>query len=265
MFRAAAQVVSQLLGLAPPGRSVVVNESDAFIVSYPKSGNTWVRFLLANLIAPGRPVDFSSVHGIIPDIYRARALDLRATAAPRLLKSHEYFDPRYRRAVYVVRDPRDVVISYYHHHRRQETMPGSFSMERYVRRFIAGELDAYGSWRDHVGSWLGARRHHPGFLLVRYEDLSAAPERELRRMIDFLQLPCHKQSLADVIERCSFEEMRRLERFQVEITRTLEPRRARMPFVRSAKVGGWTVELDPKLAGCIVEAWGEAMADLGYV
>ena len=58
------------LGFIPPGRSIKVFESDIFIVSYPKSGNTWLRFLIGNLIYNEDQVLFSNIEEKIPDIYQ---------------------------------------------------------------------------------------------------------------------------------------------------------------------------------------------------
>jgi Sulfotransferase domain len=264
MLKALGRAVVQALGLRPPGRNVEVFADDAFVVSYPKSGNTWVRFLIAHLVAEGRPVDFSSVQEIVPGIDWLAAKKLRRLSRPRILKSHEYFDPRYDKLVYLVRDPRDVVVSYYHHDIRRRLITKGHPLEDYVARFLAGRLDPYGSWREHVGSWLGARDGGPGFLLLRYEDLSAAPKRGLRRIADFLGLCPSDVDLELACERSSFGAMRRLERFQAETAGSLSQVRLHQPFVRSGTVGGWRREMPPALAAQITARWGPTMAALGY-
>ena len=264
MLKAIGKAVVHALGWRPPGRNVEILAGDRFVVSYPKSGNSWVRFLIANLVAPDRSVDFSSVQQIVPGIDWLSANQLRRLNRPRLLKSHEYFDPRYRKVLYLVRDPRDVVVSYYHHHIRSKLIPEGYPMEQYVGRFLAGRLDPYGSWHEHVGSWLGARENDPGFLLMRYEDLSASPQRGLRRIADFLELHPSDAELELACERSSFEAMRKLERFQAESAGTLSPVRVQRPFVRSGTVGGWRRELPPALAARITARWGTTMAALGY-
>jgi hypothetical protein len=264
MFKAIGKAAVHSLGLRPPGRNVEVFADDTFIVSYPKSGNTWVRFLIAHLAAEKRPVDFSSVQEIVPGIDFLSAKKLGGLTRPRILKSHEYFDPRYEKLVYLVRDPRDVVVSYYHHDRRRQLIPEGYPTEQYIARFLAGRLDPYCSWHEHVGSWLGARDGDPAFLLVRYEDLSAAPQQGLRRIADFLGLRSDDSELELACELSSFEAMRKLERFQAETAGSLSPVRVQQPFVRSGTVGGWRRELPPALAARITARWGRTMTALGY-
>ena len=264
MLKATARALLVGLGYYPPGRQVCVFENDIFIVSYPKSGNTWLRFLVASLVSDPHRIDFTNIDRIIPDIYQHTERALQALKRPRIIKSHEYFDRRYGRVIYIVRDPRDVAVSYYYHHIKQRLIPEDLGFEGFLDRFLAGTLDAYGSWHEHVGSWIGARADRDDFLLLRYEDLSRSAEDELERVAEFLDLHVTKARLHRTVEQCSFEEMRRLERHQAHLTSTLRSSRQDIGFVRSAAVGGWQQEIAPALAARIVDRWGRTMAELNY-
>jgi hypothetical protein len=264
MLKAAARALLVGLGYRPPGREVGVFADDIFIVSYPKSGNTWLRFLVASLVCDRHGIGFNNIDEVIPDIYQCTEKSLRKRQRPRIIKSHEYFDRRYGRVIYIVRDPRDVAVSYFYHHLKQRLIPEDRGFERFVERFLAGTLDPYGSWQEHVGSWLGARSGRDDFLLLRYEDLSRTAEDELKRVAEFLDLQLTETRLRRAVEQCSFEEMRRLERRQAHRTSTLKSSRQDIGFVRSATVGGWQQELAPALAARIVERWGGTMAELDY-
>ena len=72
------------------GRYLTVLPDDIFIVSYPKSGNTWMRFLIGNLLFQDEPITFSNIELKVPDIYRNNNRKLLKISSPRILKSHEY-------------------------------------------------------------------------------------------------------------------------------------------------------------------------------
>ena len=101
------------MGMDIAGRTLAVRADDTFIISYPRSGNTWTRFLIANLTHPEEPVTFANIERLIPDAEAQSSRYMRGIPSPRMVKSHSYFDPRYPKVIYIVRDPRDVALSYY--------------------------------------------------------------------------------------------------------------------------------------------------------
>jgi Sulfotransferase domain len=253
-----------LLGLHHPGRNLVVFPDDIFIVSYPKSGNTWTRFLIGNLVHPDSAANFSNINRIIPDPEALSKKQLARMPRPRLIKSHQYFDPRYQKIIYVVRDPRDVAVSQYHFHRKRKLVADSSPIEQFVTRFIAGKTSPYGSWGENVASWLATRQTHPGFLLLRYEDMMANTTLELGKVARFLGIDAAPQRLAQAVERSSATEMRKLEKAQAHLWSSTRDTRQDVPFVRAAKAGGWESELPEKSAAELEAAWGTLMQRLGY-
>lgn len=251
------------LGLAGAGRNVTVRDDDVFVVSYPKSGNTWTRFLIGNLLRPEDPVTFANVEQRVPDIYKNTDRKLWRMPASRVLKSHEYLDPRYGNVVFVVRDPRDVALSYYHHHVRKRRIEEDYPLERYVSRFVSGDLNVFGSWGENVGGWLGARKEDARFLLLRYEDMLQCPAHELGRVAAFLSVRADEERLARAVESSSAERMRELER--TESWKAAKKSREDRAFVRSATAGGWRTGLPEGSAAAIEEAWGPLMQELGYL
>lgn len=264
MFRRISAGVKRALGLQTPGRQLTVFPDDSFLVSFPKSGNTWARFLVANIIRPDDAVDFSNVNRIIPgpDVTSHREL-LRMTR-PRIVKSHQYFDPRYQRVIYIVRDPRDVAVSQYHFQRKRRLFGDDYPIEAFVRRFIAGQTCDYASWGEHVASWLSTRSGGAGFLLLRYEDMLQDTDRELSRMCSFLGLNASPEVIHQAVVRSSAEKMRALETSQAQLFAITKGTRQDVPFVRSAKVGGWRASLPEHLVADIEAAWAPLMHHLGY-
>ena len=141
MFRALGEAWRVLLGKKTAGRALTVFPDDIFIVSYPRSGNTWTRFLIGNLVYQDESITFANVESRIPEIYLFPDRVLRAIDRPRILKSHESFDPRYQRIIYVVRDPRDVAVSCYHYAIKRKSIAQDYPIEEFVPRFIAAEFD----------------------------------------------------------------------------------------------------------------------------
>jgi len=252
----------------PAGRQMTVYPDDLFIVSYPRSGNTWTRFLIGNLIYQDEPVTFANVENRIPSIYVFSDRKLRRL--PRVLKSHDCFDPRYRNVIYVVRDPRDVTVSAYHYSIKVRILPDSCPIEEFVPLFMSGNFGSglladprWGSWYDNVASWL-AMRHNRRFLLLRYEDMLEDPRRELAKLAGFLNIDTTPERLSRAVEFSSAERMRELEGSQANQWQLTKGTRPDKKFVRKAKAGGWRDELPLKSAAEIEASWGSLMRTLGY-
>jgi len=271
LLSALVQAGRVLAGRQIAGRGVTVFSDDVFLVSYPSSGNTWVRFILGNLLHPDDPVTFSNIESRIPEIYFNSDRVLRQFPRPRVLKSHECFQPHYPRVIYIVRDPRDVAVSSYHHNVKARNIPDSYSISSFLPRFIAAEFDPkFGSWRDNALSWIALRKNDPRFLLLRYEDLKANPVLVLSRVVTFLErgsfrnINSSPEALRRAVELSSPERMRALEKQEAGSWVLTKDTRSDKPFVRSAISGGWKSQLSGESVVCIESAWGDLMQALGY-
>jgi Sulfotransferase domain len=260
-----------LTGRQIAGRGLTVFPDDIFLVSYPRSGNTWTRFLLGNLIDQNNPVTFSNIESRIPEIYFNRDRVLRQLPRPRMLKSHESFQPHYPRVIYIVRDPRDVAVSFYHHNVKARNIPDDYPMVQFVPRFIAGEFDPkFGSWRDNVLSWTAVRKDDSRFLQLRYEDMKRDTAGVLATVVAFLnrgsfrRIDSNPEALRRTIELSSPENMRALEKQEASNWVLTKGTRSDKPFIRSATSGGWKTQLDPESVEAIESAWSRLMQELGY-
>lgn len=177
MIRYLTSGAKHLFGLHRPGRRLPVQADDILLASYPHSGDVWSQFLIANLIVPRTEVSTENVHEFVLDFDLSVKRDFDRAPRPRFIKSPSSFDQRYRRVIYVVRDPRDVA--------------DPFSKED------------FGSWGENAGSWVAARSHDPGFFLLRYEDLVADTTRELMRLATFAGLAASPETIAQAIRRSS--------------------------------------------------------------
>jgi hypothetical protein len=213
-----------------------------------------MRFLIANLLHPDQAIDFGNLHRWIvdPDVTVKRDID--RAPRPRIIKSHGSFDPRYRRVIYLVRDPRAVVLSQYSHLRELRAIDSQTSIEEFGEKFVTGDLNRLvGSWGENVGSWLATRSRHPGFLLLRYEEMLANTAHELLKVADFLGFRATPEIIAQAIARSSADKMWEGRKKQGESYLPVQPSTSR-----------WRNELPKALAARIERAWGDMMACLGY-
>jgi hypothetical protein len=228
---------------------------DAAIVSYPKSGNTWVRFLIANILKrhDDEVVDFHSVQKYVPELGRHDD-DIRRLPAPRIVKSHGYDARAARKVVYVLRDGRDAYVSYYFHLQARLALGTTFL------QFLASPHVTSEPWVRHVSHWIIDAAPHLQRLVVRYEDLLADCERELSRITDFLGLEVTRERVDAAVRASTFARLRELE---VERGR---PYRSSGPdvFVRRGEAGNWREFFGPEEIALFKMRDGDALLRLGY-
>lgn len=246
------------------GRNITVKEDDIFLVSYPKSGNTWVRFLLGNLSNPHEQTTFLNIEGRIPDIYVNFDKKLLSLPSPRILKSHEYFDPRYNKVIYIVRDPKSVAVSYYHHCIKFGEIPCNMVFPEFVRIFVQGKIDTYGSWAENVLSWIETRGDDDRFLLLKYEDIKSNTFKSLSKVADFIGLDSDSEIINRAIELSSFDSMKSLEMEQAKTSQLLKNTDLTKSFIRKGDVQEWKQYFDKELLHVLYRNFGKAMNNAGY-
>lgn len=259
-------VMKYLLGTDKASRNFRVYADDTFLASYPRSGNTWTRFLIANLVYPQEKVSFLNIEKLIPDTSSQSSRALKHTQRPRLIKTHQYFEHRYPKVIYIVRDPRDVALSYYDFQRKYMQIEDGHPLERYVDDFVHGRLGSedWGTWGENVASWIYTRGWRKEFLLLRYEDMLKDTLFELGRIACFLGIEPEPSRLRRAITLSSADRMRELEKAEQDEWIGTKKRRKDIPFVRVAQAGGWRTSMPEANARQIEAAWGSIMAYLGY-
>ena len=191
---------------------LTVLKDDTFIVSYPKSGNTWLRFLLGTAIKQIK-VDWFNVDTIVPDIYRLPDKNLLEINRPRLLKSHHSYDARYPKVIYIVRNPVDVCVSYYYFKLKFIKRNNNLNFTDYFENFLDGNLDDFGSWSYNVSSWVKSNHNkEERILFCRYEDMISDTEAELSKVLKFMEINVPNSFLKDSISWCSRDNMAKLEK-----------------------------------------------------
>lgn len=253
--------------------------ADLVLVSHAKSGRTWLLALLSHVfhLTRGVPAD---------ELWDGDNFHRLDSAIPRLFATHDRNEPapvrrrlpefvRDRRLLLLVRDPRDVIVSWYHHHARRSSartrarqgLP--IEMDRVdLATFVTDARFGLPSVVAFLERWVAIARAHPRALLVRYEDLRARPLAELERILGFLGLATPPDVLEKAIAFASFESLKEKERAGFFRTEKLQARDLGDPAsfkVRRGKVGGYRDELPPEIVARLDRLVAERLDPrLGY-
>ncbi len=242
---------------------------DIFIVTYPKSGTTWLQMIVYQLTTDGA-MDFAHIDEVSPFLEgtmiprRRKISDLRAT--PRVVKSHLPYHVIPKgpgRYIYGIRNGLDVAVSYHYHARKYLKGWGQYSLGEFFSRFMAGQVPC-GSWFEHIAGWL-RNKDRLNVLVVTYEELSADLEAGVKRIADFLGITIDPAAMPRILERCSFAFMREHDAKFALPMGGLRPTPAghEPPFIRRGQVGGWREELDARSMSDFQEACDRRLRDLG--
>jgi hypothetical protein len=245
-----------------------LRSSDVILGSYPRSGCTWLRFNLFEILT-GQPATFQSVNrGLRGPGSHYRGLPLLPDKG-RFLSIHEPYRADYKKIVYLVRDVRDVVSSEFWY--EKERGFGCSDFDEYLLRMLQGQK-MYGSWQDHVASWIHSEAAiKKNLLLIRYENMRRNPELVLSELVQFLGLPVDSESIRKAVANNALQEMR-----AKEDVHKSNPKKVRFPerpegpsreegrFIRQGKVGGWREQLSDSQVRLIERYAGSTLVELGY-
>lgn len=266
----------------------------SFIASYPKSGSTWLR-LLFNAYFMGRcninqiafttgdihPYHYQNVSARpLRELSSTEIVHLRPAALmqimatwpvnPILVKTHSVnatLDDiplipfrMTKRAFYVIRDPRDVAVSYSNHF--GVSIFNAIESMGKETNWVGDPDSNFGhevsSWSNHVNSWLDETKFPVH--LVRYEALHERPKEVFANILDRMELEINNDHLNQAIELTDFDKLKDQEKksgFQ-------EAPKGRK-FFKTGKVGYWKEVLSSTQEQRIIDQHGKTMERLGYV
>jgi hypothetical protein len=228
-------------------------EDAAFVISYPKCGRTWHKLMVGYYLArlTGAPDDqafrvaaMCRRAGLPPLVYSHNDAGFKDGLKPssRLVGSPQLW--RGRDVLFLVRDPRDVLVSAYHH-ASSRSFHFAGSLGDFIRRpdtGIAKVMAAYRSWHDNAH--LARRRR-----VHSYEEMHRDPAAVLRSSLEFFGLSeCDEGLIADTVGFCSLGNMKRYEEkdlFRSKMMRN-EAGLAEGAKAREGKVGAHLAALSSK-------------------
>jgi hypothetical protein len=249
-----------------------LDRNDVFLAEYPRSGSTWLRFMLLEIIT-GHSAGFLNVNRSIPEIgTHGQALDV-LPGWGRLIKTHEPYRHDYHHTVYLVRDVRDVMFSmrsFAEEFGWADYFSNGHDLDGYIHSFLVGNTTQLGTWQDHVHSFLDSPIARSGeMLLVRYEELRQDTEHTLVRILNFLGLDADCNVIRAAIANNSLERMRAKEdnarQLATKLTKSMLVKGYKNGhFVGKGAVGAWRERLTLSQLAMFDHYAGEAMLRLSY-
>lgn len=241
-----------------------LSPSDVFVASYPRSGNTWLRFLLYEALT-GDPSEFEKVNRDVPDVGNQAKAKPMFAGGGRLIKTHEPYRREYRKAVYVVRDVRDVALSEYAYEKAWGRVATNF--DGFLELFLRGKVNGYGPWQDHVSSWVDSPLQASGDLLViNFGEMRRDTEGSLARILGFLGARLNPEAIHQVAKNNSVDRIRDKEDRSPQIVRRSgkETSGEENRFIRSGNAGGWRSRLTERQAAEIERVMGNVISRVGF-
>ncbi len=220
------------------------------IVGFPKSGNTWVKFFLANYI--------SKYYRISLDLDFDRHIFRESKKTPRVYFSHIGSIPGHqagiipeinisntvnktinqlsgKKVVFLYRDPRDVVISFYFHLKKYKN---NESISEFIRNPNTGVDIIIG----YMNQWYENRRKFESFEIFGYEKRVESPELEFKRMLNSMNVPVDEKLLKEVTDFSDFKNMKKIEQNKLIKHKTFmsgDINDSESPRMRKGKIGGY--------------------------
>jgi hypothetical protein len=201
----------------------------------------------------GQTTSFAAVNNAIPGIGRHHSAP-RLIDNSRLIQTHEPYSREYGRAIYLVRDVKDVVISEFHFQKLWQLYNGTF--QDFVDDFLAGQVNRYGTWDNHTNSWLDAKDSAPDhILMIRFEELRHETHSTLASILDFLGTSASDTQIEHAIANNTTSKMREKES-------TIKFPAADQNFVREGKVGSWQETLSDEQVQLLEKGTGPTLSRL---
>ncbi|MCX7629669.1 MAG: sulfotransferase domain-containing protein [Geminicoccaceae bacterium] len=253
--------------------------ADVVLVSHAKSGRTWLVALISHVLhlTRGVPID---------ELWEGDNFQKFDPSIPRLYLTHDHNEPwwlrlrlprlvRDKRLIVLVRDPRDVAVSWYYHNlgrsharvRWRMGLPEDMSRVD-MASFVTHPAYGVPGVVALLERWARIARAHPRALLLRYEDLRARTAEELARVLAFLGLEAPREAIEAAVAFASFDSLREKERtgfYRTEKLQARDPADPRSYKVRRGKVGGYRDELPAEVVARLDRLVAERLDPaLGY-
>ena len=255
-----------------PALTMKARPSDVFLAAYPKCGITWNQHIVHGLRSRGS-LAFEEISEVIPWLefayHRNINLDDDQDFAFRGFKTHltRELTPKEARYIYVLRDPRDCLVSYYHYYNGWFFDRDTVAIETFAREYFLSSQNPLGTYFDHVRSWW-PQREQGNILFVCFEDIKEDLPRQVARIAEFLDIELDDELRDIVLRQSTFDFMKaRDHQFDEHIIMPIIHNINKLPpgtdpvKVRAGRVGDHKNEIPPDTVATVDAMWRELLAE----
>jgi hypothetical protein len=243
-----------------------LNNDDIVVVSFPKSGTTWLQHIVTLIMLDSSKVgDDRNIEQKFPYLeYEYPGLqEIAKLPSPRLIKSHMPYSSLpadihtgKAKVLYIARNAKDVCVSYYYFARMLSVFSYQGSFIDFFNQFTSGQV-FYGPYWVHVGEFWDHRKDN-NIHFIQYEELHMDPEKVIRQVAEFLGRTLTDQQVADIVSQSSFKSMKDNPTVNYSWWDSLGLRRKEeSEFLRKGVVGDWknhfTAEMERRIHETCVE------------
>ena len=215
-----------------------IKHDDLFLVEYPKSGVTWLTFLLANIIQQKSEtnfnVNFFNFTQFVTDISYSKHINSpKNYLSYRVIKSHANYNPFYNHVIFIIRNPFNVMMSYYSYLTNLNIIDMNFE------NFLRNKKYGIDNWILHTKSWLKRKSSENRLSIIRYEDIKNNTFKSMSNLVQILGWKIDNKIIENAVKLSSFEEMKLLEKKYSENNCSYNP-----IFVRKGQTGTKNIQED---------------------
>ncbi|XP_037613109.1 sulfotransferase 2B1-like [Sebastes umbrosus] len=246
---------------------------DIIIATYPKSGTTWTQEIVPLIVSGGDPASVET----LPNWKRAPWLEktlnvtLEERPSPRLSTTHMWYNmmpPSFfevkPKVINVVRNPRDVLTSSFHYYGMAAHLINPGSKSEFLHKFLDGKDFLFGTWFDHVKSWLNAEdKEH--VMHISYEEMLMDLKGSVARIAQFLQKPLDAEVIEKIADQCLFKNMKKNNMSNYStMPESVVMDQTKSEFLRKGLSGDWKNYLTVAEAEYFDAVYKDKMKDVEY-